>query len=293
VYCFGDPILNGTGWSGDVTSADWHRQGYSATLAQRVVYDDSVNVLQSLGCHTIKAEIRPADLDANGGTANQRAQVIATDQFMAQSGQPSFGIKEGQTHWYGFAFATNPGYVPHYDPVFGGWNTIQAFHNSAINGVWGPLAPIELAVTTIAPSSSEWTCQNGSSAWQNTRLATPRLLIMVEGGDQNDPSWPNDGPTLTCRRYLGPGFQAGHLYRVQMKITWGAHKDGSLQVWIDGSKYVDVAGISDMWYSGSTVDAGMYAELTNYRYYDTTLPTNDVYFGGFITGSTQADVAVP
>jgi hypothetical protein len=262
-------------------------------LAQRVVYDDSVNVMQSLGCHTIKAEIQPNDRDANGGTANQRAQVIALDSYVAATGQPSFGMKEGQTWWYGFAFTTNPGYVPHYDPVFGGWNAIQAFHNSPINGLWGPLAPLELAVTTLSPTKSSTLCQDSDTASENTRLSTPRLLIMLEGGDQGSPTWPNDGPSVTCRRFLGPNFQSGHLYRVQYKITWGAHNDGALQVWMDGTKWVDVAGVSNMWYSGNTVDSGMYAEMTNYRYYDNTLPTSDVYYGGLIKGATQADVAVP
>jgi Polysaccharide lyase len=290
LYCFGDPLFNGSGWGGDVTSAGWHRQGYAGTLAQRVTYDDSVKVMQSLGCHTIKAEVQPQDPDASGGTANQRAQVIALDSYLT-SGQPSFGIKEGQTHWYGFAFTTNSGFVPHYDPVNGNWNAVMSFHNSPINGVWGPLAPIMLEVDTLGPS-------NGATNWDAraslTRLARPRLGIQLNGGNQNDSNWPNEGDgQITCHRFAGPVFTPGQLYRVQARITWGAHMNGALQVWIDGVKYVDVTGISNLWYSGTTVDNNAYPVFENYRYYDVMLPTNDVYYGGLLTGSSQADVTVP
>jgi hypothetical protein len=223
---------------------------------------------------------------------SQRAQLIAPDSYLT-GGQPSFGVKEGQTHWYGFAFQTNVGYVPHYDPTFGGFNTIMSFHHSLINGVSGPLAPVELAVTTLQATNPSTLCQDSASAWQNTRLSTPRLLFMLEGGDQTSSSWPNDGPTLTCRRFHGPNFVAGHLYHVQYKITWGAHKNGALEVWTDGVKWVDVTGISNMWYSGTTVDSNMYPAFENYRYYDASLPTNDVYYGGLVTGATQTDVFVP
>jgi Polysaccharide lyase len=296
VYCFGDPAISNAGWSsgwlGDVTSNDWRRQGYAGTLSQRVAYDDSVDVMRSLGCPTIRAEIRPTDPDANGGTANQRAQVIASDSDMAAAGLPSFGIKEGQSHWYGFSFATNSGFVPtSKDPSFN-WNVIQAFHNSPINGQWGPLANIQISVDTRGPAdgSTEW-ATNPVSGW--ARLPQPRLELQVNGGDQNASTWPSEGPTLTVHRWLGPAFVPGKLYRVQYKITWGAHKDGAVQLWIDGVKWVDVTGVSNMWYSGSTVDSGMYVELTNYRQYDTSLPTNSLFFGGIVTGATQADVAVP
>jgi hypothetical protein len=148
-----------------------------------------------------------------------------------------------------------------------------------------------LEVDTLGPS-------NGATNWnasaQMTRLAQPRLGIQLNGGDQNDSNWPNEGDgRITCHRYAGPAFYPGRLYRVQMKITWGAHMDGALQVWVNGVKYVDVTGISNLWYSGTTVDSNTYPVFENYRYYDTSLPTNDVYYGGLIRGSTQADVTVP
>jgi hypothetical protein len=247
--------------------------------------------MQALGCHTVKAEIQPRDPDANGGTANQRAQVMALDSYVAASGQPSFGMKEGQTRWYGYAFKTNAGYVPHYDSTFGNWNAIMSFHNAAINGMYGPLAPLMLEVDTLAPS-------NGSTNWDAratlTRSAQPHLGLQINGGNQNDANWPNEGDgQITCHRYMGPVFTAGHLYHVQFKVTWSSKMQGAVQLWIDGTKYVDVTGVSNLWYSGTSVDQNMYPVFENYRYYDTTLPTNAVYYGGLITGSTQADVLTP
>jgi Polysaccharide lyase len=247
-------------------------------------------VMGSLGCRTVKAEIQPRDPDANGGTANQRAQLYTTDSLLSKyGGHPSLDAKAGKASWYGFAFSTNTGYVPHYDPVFGNWNSIFSWHNAPINGVWGPLANIMLEVSTIGPTSgSEYRCGTPLS-----KLAQPRLNIQLNGGNQADSNWPNEDGQLTCRRYLGPVFQPGRKYRVQMFVKWGATMEGALQVWIDGTKYVDVSGISNMWYSGSTMDNGIYPVWENYRAYDTTLPTNIVYYGGLVKGAAQSDVAIP
>jgi Polysaccharide lyase len=289
VYCFGDPSYGTGGWQWEGTSNGWVRQGYSSSLSSRVAYDDSVDAMKSLGCHTIKAEIQPTDPISGG---NQRAQVKIDDSNLSSfGGQPSLGIKEGQTWWYGYAFRTNPGYVPHYDSVMGNWNSIMSFHNSPINGVAGPLAPIMLEVDTLTPS-------NGAADWDAraslVKSATPHLGIQLNGGNQNDSNWPNEGDgQFTCHRFRGPTFVAGARYVVQFKITWGAHMNGALQVWINGTKYVDVSGISNMWYSGSVVDAGMYPIFENYRAADTSLPTNIVYYGGIIRGSTATDVDVP
>lgn len=67
---------------------------------------------------------------------------------------------------------------------------------------------------------------------------------------------------------------------------------GALKVWIDGTKCAAVGDVSTMWRSGSTADPATYPIFQNYRYYDATLPTNDVYFGDLIRGSTQGDVTV-
>jgi hypothetical protein len=200
-------------------------------------------------------------------------------------------MREGQTHWYGFAFSTNSGYTPQYTQYSGDWNIIQDFHNFPINGVNAPQAPLQMAVSSEGPTSgaSCWTANTSLS-----KLGTPRLNLQLAGGDQNDPNWwLKDGLTATNHRCNGPAFVPGHLYRVQYKITWGAHMNGSVQWWIDGAQYLNISGISNMWYSGSTVDTGMYPIFANYRKYDTTVPTTDVYFGGLLVGDTQADVTAP
>jgi hypothetical protein len=271
------------------TSNWWLRQGDLNYLSQRVVYDDSVTVMQSVSpdCHTVKAEIQPNDTETLAGQQAQRAQVRLAD---IDSGQASLGMSTGITRWYGFAFTTNPGYVPQYAQYSGDWNIIYSSHNLPINGVYGPQAPIALAVTTEAAASgaSDWTSNTNMM-----HLATPRLELQVNGGNQDDPDWwIKDGNGNTMHRYLGPVFTPGHLYRVQFKVTWGAHMNGAIQLWIDGVKYVDVAGICNLWYSGTT-DGVNYALFENYRKYDTSLPINDVYYGGLLTGTTQADVTVP
>lgn len=290
VYCFGDPAHGMSGWHSDGTSLGWFRQGYAGTLAERVVYDDSVDIMHSLGCNTVRADILSNDPDANGGRANQRAQLYANDATLAHhGGQPSLEAKVGKASWYGFAFATNPGYVPHHDRVLGNWNAIFAWHDAPINGMWGPLANILLEVATIGPRKGrEYRCGVALH-----RLGTARLGIQLNGGDLNDPNWPRQTSRLTCRRFLGPVFTPGRRYRVQMRVKWGAHMNGALEVWIDGTKYVDVKRVSNMWYRGTTVDAGIYPVFENYSYYNASLPTRSVYYGGLIRGASRSDVDVP
>ncbi len=288
VYCFGDPGYGTNGWQFDGTSLGWIRQGFGDTLAQRVVYDDSVDVMRRLGCHTVRAEIQPGDRDANGGTSNLRAQLYSSDSILAKhGGQPSLRAQAGKTRWYGFAFTTNSGYTPHYDPVFGGFNTIFSWHNSPIGGIWGPLANIGLGVATVGRT------KRSKCSAPVAKISPPRLQIEINGGDQDDPNWPNADGRVTCRRYLGPAFTAGHRYRVQMRVKWGAHMDGALQVWIDDKRYVDVKRVSNVWFRGSTVDNGIYAVFENYSYYDPSLPTRSVYYGGLIQGTSWEDVAIP
>ncbi len=290
VYCFGDAAHSTNGWYSNGTSHGWFRQGYAGTLAERVVYDDSVDVMHSLGCHTVRADIRPNDPDANGGRSNQRAQLYATDATLAHhGGQPSLEAKAGKTSWYGFAFATNPGYVPHYDRVQGNWNAIFSWHDAPINGVWAPLANILLEVATIGPKKGrEYRCAVGLR-----KLVKARLGIQLNGGDLNDRNWPRETSRATCRRYLGPVFTPGRRYRVQMRVKWGAYMDGALEVWIDGTKYVDVKRVSNVWYRGSKVDSGIYPVFENYSFYDPSLPTRSVYYGGLIKGASRSDVDVP
>ena len=300
VYCFGDPLFGLNGF--DSTAAEsassngWVRQGYTGTIGQRLVYDDSVNVMQSLGCHTVRAEIQPNDLARDGSIGTSQKANIAKGP-----GWPALGMQEGLTRWYGFAFSTNPGYVPHSsDPALGDYsgnfNLVYSFHNYILNGVWGPQANIQLQIATISPSDNRacWTYAPGVM-----HKIAPVWDVKISGGDQNDALWytkdadpSSDSTNRECAFYSSP-FVAGHRYKVQFRVTWSSKRQGAVQLWLDGVQVMNVTGVSNMYYSGTSVDNGIYPVFENYRKYDTSLPTNDVYYGGLIAGSTQADVAVP
>ena len=116
VFCFGDPAY---GYQGNYTQNGWARQ-FPLGHPERVSFDDSVSVMQSLGCHTVRAELRSGDLDTKGGTVNLRAQ---TYKDPSQTLYDTMGTNRGQTTWYGFAFSTNAGYVPQSDPNNPNWTT--------------------------------------------------------------------------------------------------------------------------------------------------------------------------
>lgn len=284
VLCFGDPSYFRDGWNSDDTSNGWFRQGDPTVLAQRVTYDNTRRVMRSFGCHTVKAEIEPLDHDANGGTANQRAQI-------AMKPLPALRITEGSTAWYGDAFATNRGFVPHQDPLYGAFNELQCFHNSPVNGKLAPQAPIFLGIATIAPPAGRhmW-----FAATHLVKLREPHLWIGVYGGNQDSAAWPNEDGTFTARGYLlKTRFVPGRRYAVQFRITWSAHMNGAVEVWINGRRQLSAKHVSNMWRSGETVDDRMFPVFGNYRAYDTSLPTNAIYYGGLLVGATRKEVTAP
>jgi hypothetical protein len=292
VYCLGGANYGSNGWLYDGTAGGWVRQ-YPYSLPQRVSFDNSVDVMQSLGCDTVKAELQPTDPDTSGGTGAQRAQLYVTDDQLAKyGGQPALGDRRGDTTWYGFAFATNPGYKPQTglsNGSWANWNLIFSWHNTPIGGAWGPQANIQIVVATTAPA-------NGSSAVSCGAAYSPvqsRLSVEVNGGNQDDAQWYNEDADNTCRRYFGPAFVPGHVYRIEMAVTWGDHKSGAVHLWIDGTDVVNVSGIDNMWYS-SAGQAGLYPVFENYRPYSPSIgSTNDVYYGGLVKGSSLTDVRVP
>lgn len=273
-----------------------------APETQRVQFDNSVAVMQSVtgsygqpgtsgSCPTVKAEIQPNDPQAIGiVNPAQRALIRLTNPnavklFYGYQDSTSLLPKYGEALWYGFAFATNSEYRPHYDPSFGAWNNIFVWHNSIYPNPTG--SNLSIGVTTIGPSSgaSRWSC--GSSLSQ---LSKPRIMIGLDGG--NVGAGGSDSTQSTCKRYLGPEFQAGQRYRISMRIKWNAYQNGEVEVWINDVRYVNEIGISTWWRNGDLLD-NVYPILENYRKYDTSLPTNIVYYGGIVKGSTAADVAIP
>jgi hypothetical protein len=195
-------------------------------------------------------------------------------------------MRQGETHWYGFGFTTNSGYQP-FDGLFN-FNNIFSAHSGGLVGA--SQAPVNLLVARYGPA-------NGANMWTAStplaRLSAPRLAVCVYGGDAGDSNWPNEDGRFTARCYLGPVFQAAHLYRVQMRAKWDAYMSGSLEMLVDGTSVVNASGISTLWQRNGQVDNDMYPIFENYRGYTTTLGTTDVYYGGLILGSTQTDVTVP
>jgi hypothetical protein len=273
LFCFGDPSFSTSGFLGNYTRNGWGRQ-YPYAHPERVSYHDSVRVMQSVGCHTIKAELRSGDLDTKGGTANLRAQ---TYKDPSQVLSDTMGTNRGQTTWYGFAFSTNAGYVPQSDRNFPNWNFVFSWHDTAEGG--GNPASIEVATRR----ASTVAC-NASTRYRRWADGKPRLILEVNGGDPT--RWPIGG--ATCLRFPGPVFAPGHLYRVQEKVRWSDNYHGAVQWWVDGVKYADVTGVCTL-HRGSDV----YPDFENYRPYAKSFPTADVYYGGLIKGPTRAAVKVP
>lgn len=307
VYCLGDASWSYLGWAPgwwyDGTSTGWTRDAadLSATMmSQRVVFDNSVQVMQTVSgssgqpnttgpCQTVRAEVRAGDPQltdvANGAQASWLNLVPSNATNTFYGSRPSLLPQQGQDWWYGFAFTTNPGYTPQTDPSFPNWNVLGLeFHSSDFGG----LGPLAMEVATAGPSNGASTYKCNTAL---TPLAKPRLEIDLTGGDVSQGAY--DTTTNTCRRYQGPTFQAGHLYRVIYHVHWDAFQNGSLQVWIDGTPVVNDSGVSTLWRSGSTVDAHAYPQLQNYRKTTATQSTNIVYYGGVVRGTTQTDVTIP
>jgi hypothetical protein len=74
-----------------------------------------------------------------------------------------------------------------------------------------------------------------------------------------------------------------------MGVKWGDAGNGSIEVWVDGIQVVPPTPVSDLW-SGMNV----YPLFENYRPASGSVTwTNDVYYGGLVSGATRAGVALP
>jgi polysaccharide lyase-like protein len=273
VFCFGDPTYSTSGFAGDTTSKGWIRQAPFGHPS-RVSYDDSVNVMQSLGCHTIRAELRSGDLDTNGGTINLRAQMY---KYPSPKLYEALGTNRGQTTWYGFAFSTNAGYVPQSNPNAPNWNIVFSWHGTVAGGG----NPMSLLVATKRVSTIACNHATRYLRWPRTK---PHLLLEVNGGDPT--RWPIGG--ATCLHFSGPVFVAGHRYRVQEKVKWSDDYRGAIQWWVDGVKYADVNHICTLQLGGD-----VYPVFQNYRPFALSFPAAAIYYGGLVKGATRASVSVP
>jgi hypothetical protein len=309
VYCFGDPAWNywqtvpdGTnqnGWWFDGTSNVWLRQ-YPKGYPQRVSFDDSVNVGSLIGCHALRSHLDPTDTDPNGAVGNiQRADIYLSDTSITNANkspsiykvnQPLLDDVRGDTTYYGYAFQTSSNFVVKPWPA---WQTFQDWHASTIACASTcniSQQPIQIDVSTVGGKTNN--CTGGQSAFSDGQ---PHLIVSLNGGNDDNANWTSPtSPDTTCLRYSGPDFIPGHTYRVIYKMTWGDHRTGAAQVWIDGVQYANVSGIDTMIYSAATgQQASVYMKFANYRHYDTSYPPQDIWFSGLVKGSSLSDVTIP
>jgi Polysaccharide lyase len=274
VYCFGSPTWWNGGFLGDDTSLGWARQyGQSPSSNQGMVgYDSSVDVMNSLGCETMRASIAPSDPTDPGGCC-QRAQVITSDSMQAAKGDPAFGVVRGETHWYGFAFSTNAGYKPQ-SATYPDWNNIFIWHGNS----GAPFCGLAVAVSTKVDT-------NGS--YSNFPDGQAHLSLDLWGNSVSNP-----GFTQEYHFYDPRPFQPGHRYTIEMKVLWGDSNTGGVEWWVDGMQVTPfTTGLTNM-----AVGYGLYPIFENYRPNASAAGitwTNTVYYGGLVKGSSLADVSVP
>lgn len=320
IYTLGDPNWNPTGtpgwWLDTNSSTGWTRDAFALPASSRIVFDDSVTVMQSLDgsygnpgtvgpCRTVSIRVEPDDPDIPGVVAGAQGGVLRpypdlyTNSFFGPP--PDARPLQGETWWYGFAAKTNSGFVAHGqitpDLVNGLWNSFGLEWHVSIGGT--TLGPIMQEIHTMVPASVNlgpagtpwWKC-NEASGWSH--ISPPRLAIALTAG-LNDSL--TDDATHTCRRIQGPTFTAGTLYKSIYKVKWDAFNQGEFVWWVDSgsgyTKYADMTGVSTLWRSATGPDTGTYPQLLQYRKSDTSLPTSIIYYGGFVKGSTMADVLIP
>jgi hypothetical protein len=311
-------------WNGSISSTGWIRdsEGENAITPQRIYYDDSAfpNLMRSVSgsygqlgepagasgpCRTAAVRIDTNDPQTPGISNGSQGSVLRLDDTSDHDpdygSRPSAHPQPGETWYYGFAAATNAGYVPHgansTDPGFGNWNSFGLEWHASI----GLLGPIMQEIATVGPSGSGSAGPNGSTSYpcnsNMVKLAQPRLQVALTGGLNNATT--NDS-SHTCLRFQGPAFQPGTVYKTIYQVKWDAFGQGSFRWWVDSGDgrgyvlYADVSGVSTLWHDGSSnVDTKTYPQLLNYRKTDTSVPTSIMFYGGFIRGSTMNDVSIP
>jgi hypothetical protein len=278
VYCLGDSSYGLGGFLYGGTSTEWLPQyGQSPTpKPSMVAFDNSVDVMNALGCQTIRAEIQPNDPTTDNGTS-QRAQLFSDDTKQAKHGLPSFGATRGQTWYYGFAFSTNQSYRAQDAWNWPDWNNIFIWHGTAGASFCG---------IAVAVSTKENLNGMGYAPFADGQ---PHLSLDVWGNSSANPS-----KIQEWHLYDPNPFQAGHRYRISMKVLWGDSNTGGVQWWVDGAQASSwTTGVSDM-----SVGYGLYPIFENYRPANAQMNnmvtwTNTVFYAGLVKGSSLADVSIP
>jgi hypothetical protein len=337
VYCSGDPTwsggssFGGNGWngrsgaSGGLTSGDWGAQyGTTSVLApyaaladtQMVVFDDSANAMQDLGCHSVAASITPNDPGTCESSCAppdvQRAQIISEDNIATLQGvgAPDYGMRNGQTWYYSVPFKTNSGWVGENSDPF--YNDIFTFHPGGVGGQGngaggGTCCEFGVNVNAYGPWGHSQNTGQGSKEADCPAVAPfttecMHMTFFTEGGyncgtgfdsGTRDPHW------ITDPAYFVPGKR----YVITVRVKWaygGATPSGSMEIWVNGTEIGAFTNIA-------TLDCGdvAYPNLENYRpsyqYAPSTInvnggpypSTNTVWYGGLVKGAGWNDVQVP
>lgn len=330
VYALGNPNWNPTGtagwWLGSATSTGWTRSSPFPDVSQRVFWEPSISLMTGLTgdwgpseagsgpCLTVGIRIDGSD-PQDPGIANPAQSGVLNPYFdlfgqpnVAGDSNPFFGSpvdprpQQGEESWWGYACQTNPGFIAHGqitpDLSFPGWNSFGLQLHQTI----GLLGPVMQEIWTAQPTSGFslgpqgnkwWTC-NGVGPFQH--MSPPRLALALTGG-LNDVT--TDDATHTCRRALGPVFVAGRRYRTLYRVVWDAFQQGLIEWWVNADddagyvKWASWTGVSTLWRSGSSPDTGTYPTMLNYRRYDMSLPSNIIYYAGFVKGPKLDDVVIP
>lgn len=320
-------------WFSTNSSTGWQRDaaGQNTQLGPLRVYFDNDPVNQVMGsvtgsyggnvspgigstgpCRTVACRIDGSDPQVPNIVAGAQAAHLRPvsdaynhpDDFYGMNGL-SPTPQQGETWWYGYAVKTNAGYKAHgqdvADLAFGMWNLFGLdFHWSGAFGLLGPLQP---EIHTIRPASVTsygsnggvwWTC-NSPGAFSH--LSPPRLGVSLTAGVGDNTT---DDATHTCRRMQGPVFTAGTLYKIIYQVKWDAFQQGIFRWWVktpsDSAylQYADMTSVSTLWRTTSgQVDPATFPSIGMYRKTDTSLPTCITYQGGWIKGTTMADVMIP
>lgn len=262
----------GTSFGGNTSDTGWVRQ-YSG-VAANITFDPSVDVMNALGCTSLKCVIPANEACVNG---SNRAQLFSTDNIATSRGQPDFGMHAGEEWWYGFAFKTDAGYTPQ-NGQNPNWNSIFCFH---------PGAPYPMAGQH---DISVWTKNEaGGGSFVPFTDGKPRLGVNIRGENAA-------GQTYYFSKADSLPFVPGQRYVVQWRMKWSDSGQGEVEVWIDGRNVVPtVTGVTNLAY-GVPNEYPLFQSYRRCPALKDGVPitnSNTVWYGGLVKAATRAGVAIP
>jgi len=190
--------------------------------------------------------IQPADPILYG---QQRSQIIhGTDSQLV----PGVG------KWLSVPFKTNAGYKPQSHTANPNFNCLGLCLHEP-NDFYAYPSPTVKTTTPQAPFNVV-VCTTDPNTYPAVALPEPRLGFMVYGGTPSA-QWYSQG-----KRFLGPVFQPGHLYVLDIFYLESSDPTkGQIEIWVDGVQVVPRTTLATTWKNLAGVDATLYFCLQNYR----------------------------